>query len=201
MVNTCPSKFYTNPTSPSTQTVTGRKLQALIMQGVDAALVEEEAEAVLGMAYVMKWVEKYVGGLPETIHDSVMVSKQKAMQEAIKFATELMDKKIRDVVENKRNERKEYAGTLSLCNKCKLHHNGPCTVKCGNCKKVGHMTRDCRNPTAARNQGTFTCYEYRNQGHYRSDCPELKNQNHGNQTGGAGERGMMLALGGGETEA
>ncbi|GKE48318.1 hypothetical protein Tco_1479576, partial [Tanacetum coccineum] len=37
-------------------------------------------------------------------------------------------------------EKKEYAGTLHLCNKCKLHHNRPCTVKCGNCKKVGHMT-------------------------------------------------------------
>ncbi|GJT68139.1 reverse transcriptase domain-containing protein [Tanacetum coccineum] len=26
-------------------------------------------------------------------------------------------------------ERKEYAGTLPLCNKCKFHHNGQCTVK------------------------------------------------------------------------
>ncbi|GKB78922.1 hypothetical protein Tco_0945817 [Tanacetum coccineum] len=25
-------------------------------------------------------------------------------------------------------ERKEYAGTLPLCNKCKFHHHGPCTV-------------------------------------------------------------------------
>ncbi|GKG28665.1 reverse transcriptase domain-containing protein, partial [Tanacetum coccineum] len=40
-------------------------------------------------------------------------------------------------------ERKKYVGTLPLCNRCKLHHNGPCSVKCGNCKKIGHMTRDC----------------------------------------------------------
>ncbi|GJS87626.1 putative reverse transcriptase domain-containing protein [Tanacetum coccineum] len=26
-------------------------------------------------------------------------------------------------------KRKEYAGTLPLCNKCKFHHHGPCTVK------------------------------------------------------------------------
>ncbi|GJT92004.1 reverse transcriptase domain-containing protein [Tanacetum coccineum] len=97
-------------------------------------------------------------------------------------------------------ERKEYAGTLPLCNRCKLHHNGQCTVKCGNCKKVGHMTRDCRNPAAARNQGTLTCYECGNPGHYRSDCPELKNQNHGNQAEGTGARGMVYAFGGGETE-
>ncbi|GKE29396.1 reverse transcriptase domain-containing protein [Tanacetum coccineum] len=43
-------------------------------------------------------------------------------------------------------ERKEYAGTIPLCNKCKFHHNGLCTVKCANCKRVGHLTRDCRNP-------------------------------------------------------
>ncbi|GJV04627.1 hypothetical protein Tco_1338196 [Tanacetum coccineum] len=32
---------------------------------------------------------------------------------------------------------------------------------------------------------------------YRSDCPELKNQNHEN--GGTGARGVVHALGGGET--
>ncbi|GJT38644.1 putative reverse transcriptase domain-containing protein [Tanacetum coccineum] len=35
-------------------------------------------------------------------------------------------------------ERKEYARTLPLCNKCKFHHHSPCTVKCANYKKVGH---------------------------------------------------------------
>ncbi|GJS20796.1 hypothetical protein Tco_0449428 [Tanacetum coccineum] len=39
-------------------------------------------------------VEKYVGGLPDTIHGSVMATKPKTMQDAIEFATELMDKKI-----------------------------------------------------------------------------------------------------------
>nr|GFB48127.1 hypothetical protein [Tanacetum cinerariifolium] len=40
-------------------------------------------------------IEKYVGGLPDMIHRSVVASKPKTMQEAIKIATELMDKKIR----------------------------------------------------------------------------------------------------------
>ncbi|GKC27020.1 hypothetical protein Tco_1034314, partial [Tanacetum coccineum] len=30
------------------------------------------------------------------------------------------------------SEKKEYAGSLPLCNKCKFHHNGPCTVTCPN---------------------------------------------------------------------
>ncbi|GKC89973.1 hypothetical protein Tco_1150622 [Tanacetum coccineum] len=48
--------------------------------------------------------------------------------------------------------KKAYAGSLPLCNQCKFHHNGPCTVKCGNCKNVGHITQDYRTPVAARNQ-------------------------------------------------
>nr|GEV91369.1 hypothetical protein [Tanacetum cinerariifolium] len=76
-------------------------------------------------------------------------------------------------------ERKEYAGTLPLCNKCKFHHNGQCTIKCANCKRVGHLTRDYRSPTATNNHRNLTFYECRNQGLYRSDCPELKNQDHG----------------------
>ncbi|GJZ44831.1 putative reverse transcriptase domain-containing protein [Tanacetum coccineum] len=42
------------------------------------------------------------------------------------------------------NERKPYNGLLPLCKKCKLHHEGPCIVRCGKCNKVGHLTRDCK---------------------------------------------------------
>nr|GFB42846.1 reverse transcriptase domain-containing protein [Tanacetum cinerariifolium] len=31
--------------------------------------------------------------------------------------------------------KKAHDGSLPLCNQCKLHYSGPCTVKCGNCKK------------------------------------------------------------------
>ncbi|GJS49729.1 reverse transcriptase domain-containing protein [Tanacetum coccineum] len=73
--------------------------------------------------------------------------------------------------------KKAYAGSLPLCNQCKFHHNGPCTVKCGNCKKFGHITRNCRTPTAARNQRTLTCYECGSLGHYKSNCPTVRFQN------------------------
>ncbi|GJT25618.1 putative reverse transcriptase domain-containing protein [Tanacetum coccineum] len=56
-------------------------------------------------------------------------------------------------------EKKGYVGSLPYCNKCKLHHAGPCIVRYGNCKRVGHMTRDCKE-----------------------DCPKLRNQNRGNKT-------------------
>nr|GFA40822.1 hypothetical protein [Tanacetum cinerariifolium] len=96
-------------------------------------------------------------------------------------------------------ERKEYVETLPLCNKCKFYHNGQCTVKCINCKRVGHLTQDCRSLAATNNHRNLTCYGCRNQGHYRSDCPELKNQDHRNQAGGIGAHGMVHVLGGGET--
>nr|GEZ56954.1 hypothetical protein [Tanacetum cinerariifolium] len=44
-------------------------------------------------------IEKYIRGLPDMIHGSVVASKPKMMQEAIEIATELMDKKIRTFAE------------------------------------------------------------------------------------------------------
>ncbi|GJT70076.1 hypothetical protein Tco_1029362 [Tanacetum coccineum] len=145
-------------------------------------------------------VEKYVGGLPDMIQGNVMSARPKTMQEAIELKNELMDQKnVAQAYATGTGERKEYAGTLPLCNKCKFHHNDPYTAKCTNCNKVSHLTRDCCNPTATINQRTITCYEYRNQGHYKSDCPELDNQNHKNQAEGTEARGIVYALGGGET--
>nr|GFC99541.1 reverse transcriptase domain-containing protein [Tanacetum cinerariifolium] len=44
-------------------------------------------------------VERYIGGLPDSIHGSVAASKPKTMQEATEIATGLMDKKIRTYAE------------------------------------------------------------------------------------------------------
>nr|GEW49084.1 reverse transcriptase domain-containing protein [Tanacetum cinerariifolium] len=52
-------------------------------------------------------IEKYVDGLPDMIHESVMASKPKIMQDSIEFATELMDKKINTLAERQaKNKRK-----------------------------------------------------------------------------------------------
>nr|GEU64655.1 putative reverse transcriptase domain-containing protein [Tanacetum cinerariifolium] len=65
------------------------------------------------------------------------------------------------------NEKKGYVGSLPYCNKCKMNHARPCTMRCRNCKRVGHMTKDCkvtvtpntqRDPV--RNQPGIVCYEF-----------------------------------------
>nr|GFC07481.1 reverse transcriptase domain-containing protein [Tanacetum cinerariifolium] len=48
--------------------------------------------------------------------------------------------------------KKAYAGSLPLCNQCKSHHSGSCTVKCGNYKKVGHVIQNYKTPATAKNQ-------------------------------------------------
>ncbi|GJR38899.1 putative reverse transcriptase domain-containing protein [Tanacetum coccineum] len=89
------------------------------------------------------------------------------------------------------NERKGYVGPHPLCNKCRYHHVGPCTVKCNNGKRVGHQTRDCKFAAAVPNtqraslgnQQGVICYEYWRPGHVKRECPKLTNQNHGNRVG------------------
>ncbi|GKD05742.1 putative reverse transcriptase domain-containing protein [Tanacetum coccineum] len=111
-------------------------------------------------------IKKYVGGLPDMIHDSVMASKPKTMQDAIEMATELMDKKIITLAER--------------------------------------QTENKRNPananTANNQRGTGagqkpTCYEYGVQGHFKRECPKLKNNNRGNPVRSGNAPAKVYAVG------
>ncbi|GKA07742.1 putative reverse transcriptase domain-containing protein [Tanacetum coccineum] len=88
-------------------------------------------------------------------------------------------------------EKKPYRGSKPLCPKCNYHHDGQCAPKCTNCKRTGHLTRDCRSqPATANNQRAqganqriLTCFECRAPGYFKSNCLKLKNNNQGNQAG------------------
>ncbi|GKE08643.1 putative reverse transcriptase domain-containing protein, partial [Tanacetum coccineum] len=87
--------------------------------------------------------------------------------------------------------------------KCNYHHNGQYASKCNNYKKVGHLARDCRSPTTTANnqrtpgaiQRVVTCFECGVQGHYKKDCPKLKNKNRGNQAGNGEARERAYVVG------
>ncbi|GJU28817.1 putative reverse transcriptase domain-containing protein [Tanacetum coccineum] len=105
-------------------------------------------------------------------------------------------------------DKKSYEGTKPLCPKCNFNHYGPCIPKCTNCKKLGHLAKDCRSrPATANNnnnnrnnnnnnnrnnnnpraQGANTnaivCFECGAPGHFRKNCPQWKNKNQGNGNG------------------
>nr|GEV50022.1 DNA-directed DNA polymerase [Tanacetum cinerariifolium] len=102
--------------------------------------------------------EKFISGLSNNIQGNVIAAEPTRLQDAILIAHNLMDQKLKGYAsknaENKKrkNKRKGYAGYLLYCNKCKLHHEGQCTVKCTNCKKVRHMARDCKAVVATTAQ-------------------------------------------------
>ncbi|GJZ13259.1 putative reverse transcriptase domain-containing protein [Tanacetum coccineum] len=107
-------------------------------------------------------VEKYVGGLPDTIHGSVMATKPKTMQDAIEFATELMDKKINTWAERQADNKRK---------------NPP-------------------NVNNGANQRGNVCFECGAQGHFKRDCPKLKNNNNrGNRVGNAKAQAKVYAVG------
>nr|GEZ28821.1 reverse transcriptase domain-containing protein [Tanacetum cinerariifolium] len=73
-----------------------------------------------------------------------------------------------------------YTRNRPLCERCTLHHIGPCSVKCQNCNRVGHLTKNCRNrrPTTKNNPQpvSVTCNACGEKGHYTNQCLKANNK-------------------------
>ncbi|GJR71311.1 putative reverse transcriptase domain-containing protein [Tanacetum coccineum] len=135
-------------------------------------------------------VEKFIGGLPDNIQGNVINAEPTSLQYVVLIANHLMDKKLKGYANNGgqnvaraytagNNEKNGYEGTLPFCN-----------------RSVVTVTTQ---GTSGPNQGVVTCFECRVQGHYRKDCPKVKNQNRGNKARVLDARGKAYVLGGGDT--
>ncbi|GKA42753.1 reverse transcriptase domain-containing protein [Tanacetum coccineum] len=138
-------------------------------------------------------IKKYVGGLPDMIHGSVMASRPKTMQDAIEMATELMDKKIRFLAERQAENKRKFDNNNLQRDRMWLKLTPLGLVKGRSMLKLFHCATSASFTTMARAlQSARTAR--------KSDWPELKNQNHGNQARGTGTRRVVHALGGGEID-
>ncbi|GJT63734.1 putative reverse transcriptase domain-containing protein [Tanacetum coccineum] len=109
-------------------------------------------------------VKKFIGGLLDIIQGNVIAVEPTRLQDAVRIANNQKDNR-QQQPPNKRhnaggqniaraytagnNERRVYNGPLPLCNKCKFHYEGPCTVRCGKCKKL--KDQNCGNKTGNKN--------------------------------------------------
>nr|GEU70703.1 reverse transcriptase domain-containing protein [Tanacetum cinerariifolium] len=79
-----------------------------------------------------------------------------------------------------------YTRNRPLCERCTLHHIGPCIVKCHNCNRVGHQTKNCRNkrPTTGNNLQlvSVTCNACGKKGYYANQCSKASNKATGKLT-------------------
>nr|GFD21136.1 hypothetical protein [Tanacetum cinerariifolium] len=124
-------------------------------------------------------IEKYVEGLPDMIYGSVVASKPKTMQEVIEITTELMDKKVLTFAENETASKRKLENTSrTTWNQQQQQHH---TNKRQNTGRVYTTAPGGKKQYGGSKPLCAKC-NYHHDGHYKRECPKLKNNNNqGNQ--------------------
>nr|GFC81462.1 hypothetical protein [Tanacetum cinerariifolium] len=119
------------------------------------------------------------------IYGSVVASKPKMMQEAIEIATKLMDKKVLTFAE------RETANKRKLENTSRTTRNQQQQQQQHSNKRQN--TGRVYTTASGHKSG---CYECGVQGHFKRECPKLKNNNNqGNQGGRNNALARVYAVG------
>nr|GEU57335.1 hypothetical protein [Tanacetum cinerariifolium] len=199
-ISNCPSKYQvkyaTYTLQDSTLTWWNSRKRTI---GVDVAYAMKWVGLMKLMTEVMvpdeeDRVKRFIKGLPDNIQGNVIAVNPARLKDAIRIANQLMDKKLQGYAARSAKIRGGWKVTQGITMDKNRHSRskmlvGPCTVKCNNCKRVGHQKRDYRSavvvPNMQRalfgNQQGVICNECGRPGHVKRDCPKLRNQNHGSR--------------------
>ncbi|GJV43249.1 putative reverse transcriptase domain-containing protein [Tanacetum coccineum] len=150
-------------------------------------------------------VEKFIGGLPNNIQGNVIAAEPARLQDAIRIANNLMDKKLKGYtvksIENKRRLDFNQKDNRVQQPPYKRHNVGGPNVRAytaGNNERKGYAGPwpYCNK----LNQRVGTCFECGSQGHFKKECTKLKKQNHKNKAGNKANeaRGKAYVLRGGK---
>nr|GEU87723.1 putative reverse transcriptase domain-containing protein [Tanacetum cinerariifolium] len=91
-------------------------------------------------------IDKYVSGLPDNIYGSVKASKPKTLDETIELANDSMDQKLRTYAERQSNNKRradESSGNANVANAQRNNGANPKGIGCFECGATGHFKTDC----------------------------------------------------------
>nr|GEX69820.1 reverse transcriptase domain-containing protein [Tanacetum cinerariifolium] len=113
-------------------------------------------------------IDKYVSGLPDNIYRSVKASKPKTLDETIELANDLMDQKLHTYAESQSNNKRK--ADESFKNNHGHPQQAPKRQNVTNIYKIWGQRNNGANP---KGNGCFECGAI---GHFKWDCPKLKNK-------------------------
>nr|GEX55896.1 putative reverse transcriptase domain-containing protein [Tanacetum cinerariifolium] len=135
-----------------------------------------------------KKIDKYISGLPDNIYGSVKASKPKTLDETIELANDLMDQKLRTYA-------KRMSPRSTIWGRAKENHMGETCPSAPSAIFItmARVLRNATNVTRAIPKGNG-CFECGALGHFKNDCPKLKNKNEGS----VNAQGWVYAVGNAE---
>nr|GEX01856.1 hypothetical protein [Tanacetum cinerariifolium] len=118
-------------------------------------------------------VERFIGGLPDNIQGNVIAANPARLQDAIRIANQLMDKKLQGYVARSAENKRGMKGNPGITMDNNRHLKG-----------IYHSATSADTTIATLgNQQVVICYECERPGHVKRDCPKLRNQYHRNKVG------------------